>query len=68
MEISQEEAIAVARKESEKHGWPWLEPIHVVAKGADWVVHPNYNARGANVLVTVRGDSGEVSSVKHRLR
>lgn len=65
MEISQEEAVAIARKESEKHGWPWLGPIHVVAKGADWVVHSNYNARGTNVLVTVRRGSGEVSSVKY---
>ncbi len=65
MGILREEAIAIARKESEKHGWLWLEPIHVGAKGANWVVHSNYSARGANVLVTVRRDSGEVSLAKY---
>ncbi len=65
MQISREEAISIARKEAEKHGWSWLEPIHVAAKDPNWIIHSNYNARGANVIVTVHRDSGEVTSVKH---
>jgi hypothetical protein len=64
MEISREEAVVIARKEAETRGWPWLEPIHVSAKGTDWIVHSNYDARGANAIITVNGKSGEVPAAK----
>jgi hypothetical protein len=52
MEISREQAIVIAHEESRKRGWPGLSQFEPWQRRLIGLFNLNYNARGANVLVT----------------
>lgn len=58
--ITEEEALARAREECGRRGWPWTEPVRVRRRRRGYSVLTNAEARGGNVLVSIDGVTGEV--------
>ena len=61
--ISKEEAVEVARKECERRGIPWLEPVKVFRHYGNWSVWTHANHRGGNVRVIVDKETGEIYNI-----
>ena len=59
--VSRDQAILIARNECEQRSWPWLEPIKVQSKRGTWIIHTNWQARGANARIRVEQDTGAVT-------
>jgi hypothetical protein len=59
-EISETQAILIAQEECSRRNWPWLEPIHVASNKNTWLVHTNYESRGANARVVIDKTTGNV--------
>lgn len=60
--IPPDEALEIARRECERQGWSWNEPIHVSERLTSYQVMTNADATGGNAFVTIDGTTGEVRS------
>ena len=60
--VSQEEAIQVAFAESQRRGWPWLEPVDVDSVRGSWLVTSNVRMTGMNVLIRIDQQTGEITN------
>ena len=58
--LNQGDAIAIARVECEKEGWPWLEPLILQTNPTNWIVITGYDASGRNVRMVISRGTGEV--------
>jgi hypothetical protein len=54
------DAIAIARVECEKEGWPWLGPVILQTNPMNWIVITGYDASGRNVRMVISRGTGEV--------
>jgi len=61
--VSREQALDIARRECERRGLPWQEPVRVMSELADWAVWTHADHRGGNVRVIVDKGTGEVHRV-----
>lgn len=67
--MTKAQAMAIARREAERRGWPWEEPVFV-SRERRWIVFgalrwrfmTNASYRGGNVNVTVDDGTGQVVS------
>jgi len=66
--VSQSEALVLAQNECRKHGWPWLQPVKVWSRRGKWIIHTNYESRGANVRLAIDQDTGEISETTYMPR
>ena len=66
--VSQSEALVIAQDECRKRGWPWLQPIEARARRGKWIIHTNYESRGANVRLIIDQDTGEISEAAYMPR
>jgi hypothetical protein len=64
--MTREQAIGVARREAERQGWPWLEPVEArlsrrwLIGPAEWEVASNAHSRGMNVRVRIEDGTGRI--------
>jgi hypothetical protein len=64
LHISAQQAIDIARAESDARGWPWQEPVVVDEGLRGYRIWTNAQMRGGNVSIHVDGHSGRVSSAR----
>lgn len=60
--ISKDYAIEIARARCQQEGWPWIEPVHVIAGFRVYRIMTNAGMRGGNVFVRVDRRTGEIRS------
>jgi hypothetical protein len=58
--ITNEALIALAKRECEKEGWTWLEPVDVSEGVFNWTVITNSDSMGCNARVVISKRTGEV--------
>jgi len=64
--ISEEQAVAAARRIAEQEGWAWADPALATlrkgwsGRGGRWEILSNARALGAKVRVLLDADSGTV--------
>jgi hypothetical protein len=65
--MTEQEAIAVARRAAEAKGWPFVEPLLVMRKkpwfrseGGSWEIFTNRFAIGGNVRIVLDDRTGAV--------
>lgn len=46
MPVNKEEAIAIAKAECKKRGWPWIEPIKVIKETDRWIIKTGLRTKG----------------------
>jgi hypothetical protein len=56
--LSESELIALAKRECEQEGWPWLEPVHIQNRMFRWIILTNSLEAGGNVEIIVDKKSG----------
>ncbi len=65
-QISEPEAIAIARQVAEENNWAWVEPVEALwraawrGEGGKWEIFSNANKFGAKVRVVIESPSGKV--------
>ena len=59
--IDREEALRLARREVERQGLPWIEPISVNYGFLNYEVWTKSGTRGGNVVVKVNRRSGKAT-------
>ena len=67
MTISEQDAVATARRLAEERGWRWEEPVHVSRRRSlvlfgrvSYEIRTNADRRGCNVRVVLDADDGTV--------
>lgn len=60
--MTKDDAKEVAKKECDRQGWPWLEPVTVSWGVFSFTVRTNATNRGANVTIKVRKKDGAIVS------
>ncbi len=61
--ISKDQALEIARRECEKRGIAWREPVHVIWEFGNWAVWTHAGHRGGNVRIIIDKMSGEIRNV-----
>jgi hypothetical protein len=60
--LSVDQAIEIAKKECERRGWPWGEPLEIREGRNDVFIGTNYGVMGGNVGITISLIDGSVKS------
>jgi hypothetical protein len=58
--ITRDQAEQLARAESERHGWKWVDPVHVEEAMTHWRFMTNANYHGGNVNIFIDARAGAV--------
>jgi hypothetical protein len=58
--VGREAAVAAAKDECLKQGWPWVEPVHVLEGPIEYLIMTSAHMRGGNVSVRIRCEDGRV--------
>jgi hypothetical protein len=61
LRLSPEDAVASARKEAEKRGWPWLEPVSVREDLLVYKIVTGSDMIGGNIYMDVSIEDGSIS-------
>jgi hypothetical protein len=61
--VTRDEALRIARAETERRGWPWCEPVSVNRSLLTFHVMTNAQMRGGNVNVHVRIRDGSIRRI-----
>jgi hypothetical protein len=65
-EVTEDEAVFLARAAAEREGWAWVEPAHATfrrpwfGKGGKWEIFSNAQGLGAKVRVVIDAQTGAV--------
>ena len=60
--LSKDDLLELARRECEKEGWPWLEPVLIQDRMFRWIILTNGLVAGRNVQIGVSKKTGEITS------
>ncbi len=60
--MNKKDAIEIAKKECDRQGWLWREPVHVQWGIFCYKVLTHANARGGNAVIRIRKRDGTVVS------
>jgi|HigsolmetaAR202D_1030399.scaffolds.fasta_scaffold45204_2 hypothetical protein len=58
--ISKEQALDLAQQFSKERGWYWSEPVDVKLGWRGWRIYTNSHSRGANIIILIHRDTGEI--------
>ena len=58
--VTKEEALAVARQECNRRGWPWMEPVTISRGLFSYRLMTNRNKRGGNVRMRISTRNGSI--------
>jgi hypothetical protein len=65
-DVTEDEAVSIARAAAECEGWAWVEPAHATfrrpwfGKGGKWEIFSNAQGLGAKVRVVIDAQTGAV--------
>jgi hypothetical protein len=68
VKLSRQQAIKLARAESERRGWPWTEPVAVSESVGHYRIWTNRGRRGGNVIIRVDVETGEIKHASYAAR
>jgi hypothetical protein len=59
--LTEDQALATARAECERHGWPWIEPVSIRRGIRSYRIMTIKGMRGRNASMTVRIKDGTIT-------